>query len=66
MLHVFLRRQTDNRESRLDEILDGMRFSRRDDIIVRLGMLEHAPHREFPLQRSLSRLRKVVRQSPLS
>ena len=45
MPYVFFRGKIDDRERRLDEVLDGMGFARGDDIIVGLGVLKHQPHR---------------------
>ncbi len=45
MLHVFLPRKIDNRESRFDKFAHRMRFSCCHDIIIRRVVLQHQPHR---------------------
>ena len=45
VLHVFLPRKIDNRESRFDKFAHRMRFSCCHDIIIRRVVLQHQPHR---------------------
>jgi len=45
VLHVFLPRKIDNRESRFDKFAHRMRFSCCHDIIIHRVVLQHQPHR---------------------
>ena len=43
--HVVAPFEPDVDEGPLDEVLHRVTFSRRDDVVVRLGLLKHQPHR---------------------